>query len=343
LSNTQLGYNVKLNEAPLFLRGGDNASKGETNMQHTIERSRAGGARAALASGLLTIFLTLMLLPVFATGPSGGGGPLRNPHLESMQIEIWPEFDRPAALVILRGALAADVKLPAEVTLRIAASSGGPSAMAYSAAAGGNLLNLEHERTDAKDYITLRFKVPERFFHVEFYDPLATNTPERSYTYVWPGDLGVKRLSVVVQEPAEASDFSVQPNLDTTATGQDGLRYRSADLGAREAGKPLPIKVSYKKTVARTSAEILQPKSPDPKPGVTPAAAAGSSDEVTKGVLIFILAVSLLIGVAMGVLWWRGREKASATRAGGAGACTKCGTPREADDRFCSKCGARLK
>ncbi|MGP1677296.1 MAG: zinc ribbon domain-containing protein [Burkholderiales bacterium] len=311
-------------------------------MQHTIKRPGAGDARATLVSRLLMAVLALMLLPAFAAGPASGA-PIRNPHLASMQIEIWPEFDRPAALVILRGALAADAKLPASVTLRIAASTGGPSAMAYSAAAGGNLLNLEYERTDANDFITLRFKVPQRFFHVEFYDPLATGVPERNYTYVWPGDLGVTRLSVVVQEPAAASGFSVQPNLDASATGQDGLRYRSAELGAREAGKPLPIKVSYKKTDPRTSAEILQPKTPELAPAPAPAPAASSSNDVTKGVLVFILAVSLLIGIGMAFLWWRERAKTSGAQASGAGACTKCGTPRAADDRFCSNCGARLK
>jgi hypothetical protein len=317
-------------------------------MQPGINRSSLGGVRAALVPRLLFAFLALTLLPAYAAGPSVAGAPLRSQPLESMQIEVWPEFDRPAALVILRGALAADTKLPAEVTLRIAASTGGPSAMAYSAAPGGNLLNLEHERIDAKDFITLRFKVPERYFHVEFYDPLATGTPERSYTYVWPGDLGVSRLSVVVQEPAAASNFSVQPNLGATATGPDGLIYHSAELGALEAGKPLQIKVSYKKTDARTSAEILQPKTPEPTPAAAaaasaPAPASGSSDEVTRGVLVFILAVSLLVGIGTAVLWWRGRASATATRVSGAGACTQCGAPREAGDRFCSKCGARLR
>ena len=314
-------------------------------MQHTIKRSGAAGARTGLVSRLLMMtFLALALLPAVAAGPSGAGAPLRNPRLESMQVEVWPEFDRPAALVILRGALAADTKLPARVNLRIAASSGGPSAMAYSAAAGGNLLNLEHERSDAKDFITLRFTVPERYFHVEFYDPLATGTSERNYTYVWPGDLAVNRMSVVVQEPAAASDFSVLPKLDATATGQDGLRYYSAELGAQEAGKTLPIKVAYKKTDVRTSTEILQPKAQTNAPAASAAVpAAGSSDEVTKGVLVFILAVSLLIGIGMAFLWWRERANTAATRPGGAGACTQCGTPRDPGDRFCSKCGARLK
>ena len=311
-------------------------------MQHTIKRSGAGGARAALLARVLAAFLTLMLLPVFAAGPSGGGAPLRNPRLESMQIEVWPEFDRPAALVILRGALAADAPLPADVTLRIAASSGGPSALAYSATAGGDLLNLEHEQKVANDFITLRFKLPQRFFHLEFYDPLATGTPERSYSYVWPGDMGVKQLRVVVQEPAAASNFSVQPNLDTTASGQDGLRYRSAELGAQVAGKQLPIKLRYTKSDARTSADILRPQAPDmTKKPASGAVTAGASDEVTKGVLIFILTVSLLIGIGTAVMWWRGRARTAGPEAGGG--CTKCGTPRAAGDRFCSKCGARLK
>jgi hypothetical protein len=133
----------------------------------------------------------------------------------------------------------------------------------------------------------------------------------------------------------------VQPNLDATASGQDGLRYRSGELGVHQAGKRLPIKVSYTKPDARTSTDILGQKAPEPTPA--PAPVAGSSDEVTKGVLVFILALSLLIGIGTALMWWRGRANTSTAQAGGAGACTKCGTPRDADDRFCSNCGARLK
>ena len=135
-------------------------------MQQPAKRSSTGDARTGLATRLLLALFAFALHPAMAAGPSAGAAPLRNPQLESMQIEIWPEYDRQAALVILRAALAADTKLPASVHLRIPASSGGPSAMAYSAAAGGNLLNLQYERKDAGDSITLQFSVPERFFHV---------------------------------------------------------------------------------------------------------------------------------------------------------------------------------
>lgn len=316
-------------------------------MGHTSERTGAESARRGLGSRLLLAVLALVLVPAFAAAPEKRSAPPRNPELANMQIEIWPEFDRPAALVILRGALATDAAVPAELTLRIPATSGGPSAMAYSETAGGNLLNLEHQSEKDGEFIELRFKVPQRFFHVEFYEPVATDKSERSYIYVWPGDMGVKRMNLVVQEPASASDFSVQPKLEAATTGQDGLRYRSADLGAQAAGKSLPIKLSYAKMGARTSAEILGQKTPEPAPApaaasaLTPASAAGSNDEVTKGVLIFILAISLLIALGSAVLWWRGR--APVERKSSAGACTQCGTPREAGDRFCSNCGARLK
>ena len=199
-----------------------------------------------------------------------GAAPKGNPRLASLKIEIWPEFDRPAALVILNAALAEGVKLPAAVTLRLPAASGGATAVAYSATADGNLLNLKNERAMAGEFVTLKFDVPERFFHVEFYEPIATTASARTYSYVWPGDLAVEQLTVLIQEPASATDISVEPNLEGVSTGEDGLRYRGAELGPLEAGKRLPIAVRYTKADARPSADILKPKA---APVVPPLAA----------------------------------------------------------------------
>ncbi len=103
---------------------------------------------------------------------AGGAYAQENPRLASLGIAVWPEFDRPAALVILRAEMAEDVGLPAAVSLRIPAGSGGPAAVAYAASADGQLLNLVYQRSDAQDFITLTFSTPERFFQVEFYDPM---------------------------------------------------------------------------------------------------------------------------------------------------------------------------
>ena len=295
------------------------------------------GARALFASRMLILILAVMLPPAFGAAPSARDVAKGNPRLASLQIEIWPEFDRQAALVILKGEITAGVPLPAVVSLRIAAASGGPAAVAYSAESSGNLLNLKYDRKDAGDFITLKFDTPERFFHVEFYDPLVTSTPGRSYRYVWTGDLAADRLSVILQEPAAASDLSVQPALDATAVGQDGLRYRSAELGPFQAGKPLEVKLRYTKTDSRTSVEIVKPKSPDS----SPLPSAGPSKTELTIWLVGIVAV-LGLGAWAAMMWWYGRKKRLQSPPSHVGFCPKCGAPSASGDHFCSKCGAKL-
>jgi len=301
-----------------------------------------GGAPAVFVSRILMIVMALILLPALAAGPSGSGTPKKNPRLASLQIEIWPEYDRPAALVILRGELAADVALPAPLSLRIPASSGGPAAVASSTGPGAGLINVKYERRNADDFITLSFEVPQRVFHVEFYEPLATGAPERNYTYVWPGDFAVDRLSMILQEPAEALNLSVQPNLDGTATDSKGLRYRSAELGAMEAGKRLPLKIRYMKTASQTSAEILQPKTANlsPAPATVP-----SGKSPGWWALVLAIAAALVIAAWAAYLWWwwwRRRGKTSAAQPKGAGFCSQCGAQQASGDRFCPKCGTPL-
>ena len=310
-------------------------------MQASIRRLWVAARIAATA-----LLLAVAALPAGAAGPKRPAAALGNPHLASMQVEIWPEYDRPAALVIMRAALAADATLPADVSLRIPASSGGPSAMAYSESAGGELLNLEYARSDANGYTTLRFKVPQRYFHVEFYDPLPAGPAQRNFTYTWPGDFGTNRLAVVVQEPAAASGFSVTPSISTANTGQDGLRYHAIDLGARTAGKSLPITVTYSKSDARTSAEILASRSgaATATTGTGVSAPQTNTDEnASRNVLIIVLVASLLVAGITAFMWWRGRGQAPAPRARAKAACPKCGAAHAADDRYCAKCGTSLK
>lgn len=283
---------------------------------------------------LRTLLLAVLLVPGIAGGASGA------PRLETLQIEIWPEYDRPAALVILKGELAGDVGLPAALALRIPASSGGPSAVAFAAQKTGPLLNLAHDRSAAADAITLRFTTPERFFHVEFYDPLATATSARSYRYLWPGDLAVGALQVVVQEPAAATDIAIQPALGDLSIGSDGLRYRSARLGPVPKGQARSIEIRYAKSDPRTSAEILKAGASASSP------AAGTSAGERDAFRMFLItgAIALLVAGSSLVylFWWRRRERPGARGNAGAKFCGRCGGPTAAGDRFCSKCGAAL-
>jgi hypothetical protein len=308
-----------------------------------FERSRrcwpVSGATAAFVLVIAMLLFGIMPRPALAADPASRSATQENARFASLVIEIWPEFDRRATLVILKGELPADLALPAAVSLRIPASSGGPSAVAFGTAARGELFNLAYDRADADDFITLRFKAAQRFVHIEFYDLLATGAPDRRYTYVWPGDLAVDQLSVRVQEPAAASNVSVQPDLGTGFAGPDGLVYRTAALGALDAGRQLSIDLRYTRTESRTSAEILNLNAPE-------SASQATTDSVQVFprwlllVVVIIVALVALTGVA--ALWWHRRRKALSAGPGSA-FCPQCGNRLISGSRFCSTCGTPVR
>ncbi|MBI2913141.1 MAG: zinc ribbon domain-containing protein [Chloroflexi bacterium] len=298
-----------------------------------------------LAALLLGVSLLALLAVALARPPAGRAQ--ENPRLAGLQIEVWPEFDRPAALVILRGELAADVTLPAAVSLRIPAASGGPLAVATADTPDGELFNLTYQRADAPDFVTLKFSLERRVFHVELYDPLRTEEPQRSYTYTWPGDFAVAELTARVQEPAGATGFSVEPDLGPGArSAADGLVYRRASLGALEAGQTLAITLGYLKTDPRNSVEILGLAEPDET------VAPGSGDDVSVWLLPLAASAGAVAGAALVAVWYR-RGKLLPARAGGRGAggrpadgqrfCAKCGAAIDPGDHFCRSCGAEVR
>lgn len=264
------------------------------------------------------------------------------PRLASLVIEIWPEYDRPAALVILSGVLAEGVALPATVTLRLPVA---PTAVAYATSANGDLLNLAHEQAKSGDYVLVKFQTPERFFHVEFYEPMGTGDPARTFRYTWPGDSAVGRATVIVQEPATAQNVATEPELKERSTGAGGLTHRLGDLGALAAGKPLAVTVKYTKADARPSVDIKGLRTAQTAPAAAPPSAAAQAPHPappSSGLPAWALPMAMFGGFAivaalLVAFLWRRR---AATPSGAY--CTKCGAPLRAGDNFCGKCGAKV-
>ena len=284
-------------------------------------------ARLALAA------LTLLFAPSAALAQAS------STKLSELSIEIWPEFDRPAALVLLRGTIAEGVKLPATVSLRLPATSEGPAAVAYSTTPDGNLLNLAHDKTTSGGATTIKFEAPSRWFHIEFYEPMSTANAARTFTYTWPGDLAVERASAIVQEPAGSQGMTTEPALGNLSTGAGGLSYRAGTLGALAQGKPTAITVKYSKTDARPTVDIKGMRPAQNAQAPAPAAPAAPASGLPQWVVPMSAFAGLaLAGVLALVLLWR--------RKGGevvAAFCSKCGGVLRADDKFCGKCGAKIK
>ena len=243
----------------------------------------------ALCTGVV-----LFLAAAWSSHIAVGADTQANPGLARLEIDIWPEFDRPAALVILHGEIAPEVTLPAPVSLRIPTSSGGPAAVANAVSADAPLLTIPYERSEVQvDFLTLTFETDARFFQLEFYDRLKTDGASRSYTYIWTGDLVVGQLTVQLQEPAGATELSVRPDLGPDVAGPNGLVYHEADLGALEQGKTLTVDVAYQKSDSRTSAEILGLTTSAPEPG------SPTSDGGLPWLIIAVVAGALVLAAAV--------------------------------------------
>lgn len=214
----------------------------------------------------------IILVCATALAPWAAAQRASNVRLETLDIVVWPEYDRPAVLVIYRGQIAAESPLPADVFVRLPATAveGKPHVVAADDPTQG-LLNLPYTSEQRGDWIEVSFTTARAAFQVEFYDELDLGRPERQYSLIWAGDAAVAQVTLQIQEPYDAADFQVSPQLEAGQRRDDGLIYHSAELGELEAGEPLQIDIAYRKTDPRTSVEALHLTSSTPTPQPSPA------------------------------------------------------------------------
>jgi hypothetical protein len=338
--------------------GGDRPSTIETTIVDTEVASMTLDSHRRLCPATRGALLAAGLILTTAVvwfGPHVGSAvqEQESPRLASLNAAIWPEFDREGqALIILRGVIAADAPPEATVAVSIPATSGGPFAVASAASEGAPLFNLDYDVTEDGDSLIVTITTPDRLFSIEYYDPMLIDAENRSYRYVWPGDLAVDELTVEVQEPLGAANLSIGPELGDSTVGADGLIYHSAPMGPSESGQSLTVNLSYVKTDPRTTLEIVGPVETE----------TDSDDGFPVWVIIVAVIVAIVVIVAVAAYWrWQGRPavapagpapgprrrgRADAKQEGDATSqafCTQCGHQLSSDDRFCPKCGAQTR
>lgn len=275
--------------------------------------------------------------------------------LESVVIQILPEFDRPDVLVIYRLTLAASVSLPAQVSLRIPRVAGAPYNVAWEDV-DGLLYNLAYTTEVRGDWLQITFTTPSANIQVEYYDPrLEREQTLRKFTYEWNGDFKVENVVVSVQQPANAEKMQAYPGFDAGQRLSDGFVYFTNTVGKVEAGVIFKVNLRYEKADDSLSVGMLpvQPAQPldDNTPGRT----------VASGLLpVFLLVIGgvLLVVLVSWILIRRDRESSSPARRhrhkrsaparvaedGSQGVyCHQCGRRAEAGDLFCRTCGVRLR
>jgi len=297
-------------------------------------------------------FAPLIALALLAlASPSTGRAENSVTAIQSLSVQIWPDFDRPAVLVMLNGTLRSSAPLPAFVTLPLL-----PGAQLNAVAradASGNLFDDVVYTTDAGK---LSLSTPNPQFRVEYYVPYRVEGGERHFTFDWLADVSVEALSVIVQRPASATSFVMQPSTTDVPQGRDGLQYHMLPAQAVPAREPFSVQLSYAATTAELSAK---PKPvPAPAPAAPPAPvqeirlptapAAPSDTSPDWGLFVAIIATA---GVSMGVTWQIARNRLASGAGGEAPRaerppvrpCPGCGLPCGISDRFCSECGHEIR
>ncbi len=271
-------------------------------------------------------------------------------RLASLKVQLWPEYDQRSMLVIYDFQLPSDVKLPVSVSIRFPQDAN--LIAVASLGSNGSLVNADYlgPSVDADwQSITVQIQTATSY-HMEYYEPLSITGQVRQYTFLWPGDYAVDDFSLSVRIPADTTNITATPNLQSTQE-QDGTPALAGDFGALSAGQEFPLRLNYTKTSDTLS--VSQPR-------LQPSQPLGPSTPgrvMLSNYIPYILGVLGSLLLAGGALYlWQSRRgvrslrerhhhPGSTAQDDGSGAvyCYQCGTRAQRGDRFCRVCGTRLR
>lgn len=251
------------------------------------------------------LLVCLLLIPLVSSAQDASAP--TTPRLERLEISIWPEYDQPSVLVMLRGWLSPDTPLPTSVPLPIPAAAGSPSAVAKRFPGGGLLVAQSFlEPGEQMNTVHLSTDAPE--IRLEYYVPLEISTEKRHYHFAWPGGLEINHVVFEVLQPIGATGFAVQPASGAPAMANDGLIYQREDLGPAAPDRTFTIEVEYNKTTPTLTASALVPTTQQPlAPGAQaplPTQAGGSAPTQagpppSDGVSPWLIPGLIVIGVGL--------------------------------------------
>lgn len=265
--------------------------------------------------------------------------------IDTLGIEIWPDYDRPSVLVLLTGTLPVDTPLPASVTLPL------PEGARINAVA-----RIDGKDDKMKDDIfsstdspgTLTLVTPDLRFRVEYYLPYQVNDGQRSFDYTWLAAVSVNNFLLSVQRPLSASTLVTEPAAENISRSGDGFDYHIFSGRAVPAGQGFSLQVKYTLTTDQMSAANLAALNADTQTDAS--ADTPGTDSGLNWALVVIIVGSFLI---FGALIWQVASRRLAANTGGASDfrvkkqprdkfCKNCGESIEKGDRFCRGCGSKL-
>ncbi len=271
--------------------------------------------------------------------------------IASLEVNLWPEYDRPQVLVIATILLAPGTSFPATVELRVPASVKTPHVVAVGSSP--DLVTdqgVQFTTNRVGEWLVVSIEAGGPVIHFEYYDPgLKKESDLRSYTYEWSSDYDVEAFAVAVQKPFDASDLKTSPVLQDDGVYQNQLQYYRSELGPIPAGASFLLKMSYEKPSDTLSVSRLQVEPVEVNED-TPGRISLNNylPYVLSGLGVIMLIGGIIYywqsgGAYAGKARRRKRSVAEGEEHPTGIYCAHCGARAKAGDRFCRVCGARLR
>lgn len=292
------------------------------------------------------IFVLLFGLMVFPSTAGAQGGT----KLDSLNIELWSEYDKPSMLVINRFVVSQDTPLPASVTLRFP-----KDANLYAVALEKNgepFYKNSDPPVQQGNWQTVTIKVESYDPHrIEYYEPLTRDGNKREFKYQWFGDYYVKEFNVTIRIPADSTELVTSPDLENTETVENGtVKSGVVTKNEMKMGNSFQFDLQYE----RTSTTLTKPEAANQVQPVEPAGGSTPGRVSITNLPWIIGGFGLALIIIALFSYWRStqsgevkpqrrRHHQDATAGEGEAYCHECGTRAHAGDRFCRTCGSRLR
>jgi hypothetical protein len=266
--------------------------------------------------------------------------------LNSVQVQLWPEYDQPSMLVIFEFTARENITLPTQITFHLPKDANVVAAAFYD---NGNLLNANYTpAVQDGDWQTLTITIDKvTTYRFEYYEPISINGRARQFSYLWPADYAVEAFNIKVQEPVDTVSLTSEPALEKTQ--ENGANIYSSKPLSLAAGRQFTLNLQYEKS----SDALTVPSSP---------VQTAPIDETTSGRIPLTSYLPYILGglgavlIVGGLLYYflsgrvRGRKPRRRNRApsvpesnASVTHCHQCGTRAKPSDRFCRVCGTRLR
>jgi hypothetical protein len=205
-------------------------------------------------------WLSLLLVLTTALGalPGGTAAAQEPAGIESIEVALWPEYDRPAMLGLYLVRLGADTDLPATVSLPLPEGITEPHVVAAWFPDGSLDDSVSWSVNVQNGQNVLSVTVETTGVWLEFYAPIEQQGNKRSYLFHWPGGVTAGDFSFEVMHPLTASEVTVEP-AGQVSEGQDGLNYTRLNLGRLNSEDTPELQLSYFKDKPLLESAIQPP------------------------------------------------------------------------------------